>query len=161
MDKILFVHSEFGNVEPWRYAVLDAFAALQYQYCETNFAEMVQVAEEWQPQLTVAFHPYLPTFDVAAWSKIGGHKALWTMEDPWEIDHTRAYAHLFGYVLTSDGGAARLLKRDGVNALHLPHGAMQYLYYPEEVGHEYKTDLCFVGNAYPSRLRFFRACCRT
>lgn len=159
MDKILFVHSEFGNCEPWRYAVLDAFGALNYQYRETNFAEMLDVAQEWQPQLTVAFHPYLPTFEkyARAWEKIGGHKALWTMEDPWEFDHTQAYAHLFGYIITSDKRAAQVLKQSGVNAHHLPHGAMQYLYYPEEVGHAYKTDLCFVGNAYPSRLRFFRA----
>lgn len=159
IGKILFVYSEFGAVGPLEELLIDYFEKVGIEYRTTNMQEMNATADEWQPQTVVLFHPWFGDFaekKAPLMGRLKCHTVLWSMEEPYEIDFVLENAKFFGHILTQDKNSANLLRRSHPHVVHLPHGAMTHIYYPQEVAYQYRSDLCFVGNAYPSRLRFFR-----
>jgi len=158
--KVLFVTFEFGGL-PLGFldTVIRTFERTGLEFKTADFSrELEYCVADYQPSTFIFFHPWLKDFQSKAdvIEKLPGHKILWTMEDPYEIDLVEQYHHYFGYILTTDRASAEYLRQTTGKGTHLPHGAIPEVHKPQEVSWEYRSDLCFIGNAFPSRLQFFR-----
>lgn len=137
----------------------DALTELQIEWKECHITDLEQASKDFQPIMHMFFHPnntiydYLPLVD-----SLQGHKLLWQMEDPYESDLTFDMLPHFYYIFTSDENTANQLKKEqGANEIfYVPHAYNPKAHHPMEVTWEYKSDILFVGNAYKSRLEYFR-----
>ena len=77
--------------------------------------------------------------------------ALWSMDDPYLLDHTVHWIHYFNYVFTTDYSCLELYKSYECNAYYLPLAAATCTYYPLEQPMHRKNDLCFIGCNFPNR----------
>lgn len=140
--------------------VLDALTELNCEWRECHVSDMVAASREFQPVMNMVFHPspdilrYRPQL-----AQLHGHKLWWTMEDPYECDVTFAMLDEFYYLFTSDPNTAEALRRQspGHKIVYVPHACNPRAHRPlAEVPYDYRSDILFVGNAYRSRLKFFR-----
>lgn len=153
----MLVTSRFGGIFPGLRNTLDRMKA---DYIEVPIWNMEEANEKFKPQTIIFFHHFLKEFDKEIIDRINAikvHKLLWDHEAPWEIDYIRKYHHFFSKVLLQDkASVAALASEDPNKFIFMPHAADRDLSIPIDVPFEYRSDLCFIGAAYPSRLRFFR-----
>lgn len=136
-----------------------ALTALDVTWQECHISGLAEAHPAFQPTMTLFFHPnvefrrYAPVV-----AQLPGHKCLWSMEGPWETDlMLEVYRYCF-YALTHEPTEAEALRRadPGKKVLVVPHACNPVVHRPQAVGYEYRSDVLLVGNAYPSRLRYFR-----
>lgn len=138
-------------------ATLDA---LNIEWREAHISEALAANLSFQPTMTLFFHPS------AIWTKFRpdiakmyGHKSLWSMEDPYESDITFDLMAYCGHVLTNEETMVTKLKEQlkDKHVYFMPHSYNPAAHHPMNwVPYEYRSDILFVGNAYPSRLKWFR-----
>jgi spore maturation protein CgeB len=160
MGRVLLVTFEFGGL-PIGFLdnLIGTFEGTGNEFKTCSFGHELELyASDFNPTTYIFFHPWMKDFESKGEviDKLGGHKILWSMEDPYEIDLIVKYHHHFGYILTTDKNSAEYLQKTVGKGTHLPHGAIPNVHKPMEVPWQYRSDLCFIGNAFPSRLRFFR-----
>lgn len=136
-----------------------ALDELQIEWQECHVGQLSQTVASFQPTMTIFFHPsqsILDNLDVI--QAMGGHKLLWSMEDPYESDITFALLPYVYYIFTSDENTAEALRKEATanQIFFVPHAFNPKVHKPEEVPYEYRSDILFVGNAYESRLKFFQ-----
>lgn len=87
-----------------------------------------------------------------------GHKLLWTMEDPYESDVTFDMLPHFYYIFTSDQNTAVALAKESTanHIAFVPHACNPRIHKPMDVPWQYKSDICFIGNAYKSRITYLQ-----
>jgi spore maturation protein CgeB len=105
----------------------------------------------------IFFHPNKRIYNfIPVITELKGHKLYWTHEDPYESDITFDMAQHFYYMFTSDENTANQLKKEfpGNSINYVPHACNPKVHKPQEVSYEYRSDICFVGNAYESRLKY-------
>ncbi len=137
----------------------DALTELEIEWKECDIHHLQEVAEAFQPTMTMFFHPNKEIYPYLEQVKnLGGHKLLWSMEDPYESDLTFDLLPYFYYIFTSDENTANELKKEnGANQIfYVPHACNPNVHKPMEVPYEYRSDILFVGNAYPSRIKWFQ-----
>ncbi|SFU97935.1 protein of unknown function [Methylobacterium sp. 174MFSha1.1] len=83
---------------------------------------------------------------------MAARSVLWTTEDPYELDENRRVAAPFDLVFTNDLG---VLPAYGANAHHLPLAASRLFHdlAPIRDDDAFLYDVCFVGTAWPNRVR--------
>jgi spore maturation protein CgeB len=136
----------------------DALTDLQIEWKECYYQDMEKASNEFQPTMTIFFHPNKEIYNyVDVIKELKGHKLLWDMESPFESDLVFDVAPLFYYIFTSDENTAGELKKEFPNqSIHyVPHAYNPKVHKPMEVSFEYRSDILFVGNAYESRLKWF------
>lgn len=156
LGQILFITSRFGGLPQ---GMTNSLKRMNVTYMETPIWNMQEAYDKFQPSVTIFFHHFLKEFDeyAAQVQELGGHKIYWDWECPWEINYIIKYHHLFGFILVQDKISAEYLQgRMGSKVKFVPHAADPETCKPELVPFEYRSDLCFIGAAYPSRLKFFR-----
>lgn len=139
--------------------IIDALDELQIEYKECYIEQLGEVSNSFTPTMTIHFHPDKKIYDyLGLIDQTKGHKLLWQMEDPYESDLTFDALLHFYYIFTSDENTADQLKKEnkGNNIQFVPHACNPKVHRPEEVSWEYKSDICFIGNAYESRLKFLQ-----
>lgn len=137
----------------------DALTELAIEWKECYIDDVFKVSESFQPTMHIFFHPnngirkYFTEI-----SQLKGHKLFWTHEDPYESDLTFDALPYFYYIFTSDENTANELKKlkTANHISYVPHACNPKVHKPMEVPYEYKSDICFIGNAYDSRLGFFQ-----
>lgn len=136
-----------------------ALDELEIEWKECFVEDVVQFSAAFGPTMHIFFHPNQTIYKMLpAIKDLKGHKLLWSMEDPYESDITFDLLSYFYYIFTSDQNTAELLKKESTSNLiqYVPHAANPKVHKPMEVPYEYRSDILFVGNAYPSRLKFFQ-----
>lgn len=139
--------------------VEDALDELQIEWKEAHISQMQATAESFSPTMTIFFHPNKTIYEyVDQVTTLRGHKLLWSMEDPYESDLTFDMLPYFYYIFTSDYNTAEALKKESTSnhIQYVPHACNPKVHKPMEVTWEYKSDTCFIGNAYESRLQYLQ-----
>src|SRR3990167_2391780 len=137
----------------------DALEELQIEWKECFIEDVFKASESFQPTMHIFFHPNEKIRQLfSGISELKGHKLFWTHEDPYESDLTFDALPHFYYIFTSDENTANaLIKESSANHIaHVAHACNPKVHKPMEVSWNYKSDICFVGNAYESRLKFFQ-----
>ena len=138
-----------------------ALEELQIEWRECFIKDVAEASREFQPVMTLFFHPNHKIYmyqDVIR--GLGGHKLLWSMEDPYESDLTFDMLSCCYFIFTSDESTAKALDKEagGDRIYYVPHACNPKVHRSMRVPYEYRSDILFVGNAYESRLKFFRDC---
>ena len=136
-----------------------AFDELNIEWKECYIEDLQQAAESFQPIMTVFFHPNKRIYDFyGVINNIQGHKLLWSMEDPYESDITFDMLPHIYYIFTSDKNTAEALKNESKpnHIEYVPHACNPKVHRHIEVPYEYRSDICFVGNAYKSRIEYLQ-----
>lgn len=137
----------------------DALDELQIEWKECHITDVAKVNEEFQPTMNIFYHPNKSIYDyIETIKNLKGHKLYWTHEDPYESDMTFDMAKYFYYIFTSDENTAEALKKEFPNnSIHyVPHACNPRVHRKVEVPYEYRSDMCFVGNAYESRIKWIQ-----
>lgn len=140
--------------------IADALDELEIEWQECYIEDIKEASKEFQPVMNLFFHPNKRIYDyLDVIKKLKGHKLLWSMEDPYESDLTFDMLSYFHYIFTTDWNTVEILKKEtphGNEIFHVPHACNPKVHKPMEVSYEYRSDILFVGNAYKSRLKWFR-----
>jgi spore maturation protein CgeB len=136
-----------------------ALDELQIEWKECHIQDVKEASEAFTPTMHLFFHPNKSIYDyIPVIKELKGHKLYWTHEDPYESDITFDMLEHFYYIFTSDEATAEELKKESKanHIQYVPHACNPKVHKPQEVPYQYKSDLCFVGNAYESRLKFLQ-----
>jgi len=139
--------------------IVDALLDMDCETRECHITELEKVAQEFQPIMVLLFHPnkevykYKPVIQT-----LHCHVLAWDLESPYESDIIFDLAEIITNVFTSDENTANALKASFPykKIFYVPHACNPKVHHPMEVPYEYKSDILFVGNAYPSRIQWFR-----
>lgn len=159
LSRTLFIHSRYGKVMKGLEDTLDRMNVVWKQAPIWN---TMDAYEKFKPETVIFFHHNLQewgTREVQLLESVRCHKILWDMECPWEIDYLRDFHGYFSFVFLHDKGSVNHLNehfRTG-KFIHVPHAAdYNLMNLSDTVPFQYRSDLCFIGAAYPSRLKFMR-----
>ena len=137
----------------------DALSEVEVEWEECYIEDVVKASKDFQPIMHIFFHPNKKIYDyIDGIRELGGHKLLWSMEDPYESDLTFDMLPYFHYIFTTDKNTANALQEETKyenKIWHVPHACDAKVHKPMDVPYEYRSDILFVGNAYKSRLKWF------
>ena len=136
-----------------------ALDELAVEWKECYIEDVKEVTEKFQPTMSIYFHPNKKVYDYLEVIKdLKGHKLLWSMEDPYESDITFDMLPYFYYIFTSDKNTSEALKKESSSNMieYVPHAYNPLVHKPMDVPYEYRSDICFVGNAYESRIKWLQ-----
>lgn len=158
--KTLLVYSELsGFAIQIKNHIFQALEELEIEAKECYIDEIKEASESFTPTMHIFLHHQHKLYEkLDVIDSLKGHKLLWTMEDPWESDVTFDMLDHFYYIFTSDQNTAEALKKES-KANHIeyvPHACNPSVHKPMDVSWEYKSDICFIGNAYKSRLAYLQ-----
>lgn len=94
--------------------------------------------------------------DIAKYGFIQTNKIWWDFEAPYEIDTIVQGASAFNKVFTFCKNSASYLLAQGIDTTLLPTASDITVFRPIIVEPSYFTDVLFLGNAFPSRIEYFR-----
>lgn len=158
--KTLLVYSELsGFAIQIKNHIYDALQELAVESRECYIEDVERVSQEFGPTMHIFLHhqtklyEYLPVI-----KSLKGHKLLWTHEDPWESDITFDMLDTFYYIFTTDENTAEALKKEAPNnkIFYVPHCCNPAVHKRAEITWSDKSDVCFIGNAYKSRLKYLQ-----
>lgn len=158
--KTLLVYSELsGFAMQIKSHIFQALEELEIEAKECYIDDVKEASDAFTPTMHIFLHHQhklyekLPVID-----SLKGHKLLWTMEDPWESDVTFDMLDHFYHIFTSDMNTAEALQKESKSNLiqYVPHACNPLVHKPMEVPWQYKSDICFIGNAYKSRLKYLQ-----
>jgi spore maturation protein CgeB len=156
--KTLLVYSELsGFAIQIKNHIYDALEELSVEVRECYIEDVKEMSESFAPTMHIFLHHSHKLYDhLETIKNLKGHKLLWTMEDPWESDVTFDMLPYFYYIFTTDGNTALKLIEEAPNnkIFYVPHACDPKIHKPMDVPWNYKSDVCFVGNAYKSRIAY-------
>ncbi|MBA4543777.1 MULTISPECIES: glycosyltransferase [Thermoactinomyces] len=80
---------------------------------------------------------------------------VWVVDDPYRLKTHEQLVKPYHFVVTQDSNSVRFYRNRGKPAVHLPLAVNPDKYCPQEVPEKYRSDICFVGSAFPVRIHFF------
>jgi spore maturation protein CgeB len=112
---------------------------------------------EFGPDLVLHIVGRLTKRVLAVLKKLKVKTAIWNLDDPQEIDFTTKKSLFYDYVYTVESACVDAYKKAGSkNAYFLPLGCDPSIHKKlDKVDDKYKSDICFVGVAFPARVKFF------
>lgn len=119
----------------------------------------LEALQPFPPQLVLVVHGvHLPVETVRHLRERGWNTALWSIEDPYDIDGFQQIATAYDRVFTVEKACVEVYRQAGCASVHyLPLGAAADVHRPLPVGPEYQSDVCFVGAGLPNRYRVIDA----
>ena len=82
--------------------------------------------------------------------------AIWFVDDPYFTEETPGLAQHFDVVFTHELSCVSLYQSVGVKEVYyLPLGVHPELFTPTMAGPAYRSDICFIGNAFRNRAALF------
>lgn len=158
--KTLLVYSELsGFAIQIKNHIYSALEELQTEVKECYIDDVYRASNEFKPIMHIFLHHAYKLYDhIDVIKQLEGHKLLWTMEDPYESDVTFNMLPHFYYVFTSDENTSIALKKESQSnkIFYVPHACNPKVHKPTETDYLHRSEITFIGNAYPSRLDFFR-----
>ncbi|MBU0672858.1 MAG: glycosyltransferase [Candidatus Margulisbacteria bacterium] len=123
---------------------------------ERAMAELPFEVLDFEPDLVLRIVGRLSSRILSAIRKTKTKTAIWYLDDPQEIDFTSKDALKYDYVFTVESACVAAYKQAGSqNAFFLPLGCSPAIQKKLEVEDKYKSDICFIGVAFPARVEFF------
>jgi len=158
--KTLIVYSEVsGFAIQIKNHIFSALKELSVETKECYIEQVSQASEAFQPTMHLFLHHGRKLYEhLDQIKQLKGHKMLWTMEDPYESDVTFDMLPHFYYIFTSDENTSFALKKAEPDhkIFFVPHACNPKVHKPMDITYEYRSDICFIGNAFPSRLKWFQ-----
>jgi len=109
-----------------------------------------------RPDFILVFRGYrLPTAAVQQLRKSQVPFGIWVVDDPYRLKTHEQLVKPYPFVFTQDSGSVSFYRSMGKKAFHLPLAVNPAKYRPVRVPAKYRSDICFVGSAFPVRLHFF------
>ncbi len=158
--KTLFVFYEWsGFIVSIQNHIISALEELEIETKVCHVAQLEETSLAFNPTMTIHFHPnkliyeYMPVI-----RSLGGHRTLWDMESPYESDIVFDAAPDFHNIFCSDIATTKELQKayPDKKIFYVPHAYNPKVHKYSQVPYEYRSDILFVGNAYESRLKWFR-----
>lgn len=123
---------------------------------------LVEKALLFRPDLVVAMKgTRLSESALSALKAAGITCAAWTMDDPYELELYLSRARHYDLIFTSEPRCLPVYEAFGVPAAEfLPHAHDPAVHKPDPeaaASANYSSDICFIGAAYPERVRLLRA----
>lgn len=111
---------------------------------------------EFEPDLVLHICGRVSEKVLRALRKLKTKTAIWFLDDPQEIDFTSKKGLLYDYVFTVESAALDAHREAGSsNVEFIPLGCFSPVQKKMKVEDNYKTDICFIGVAFPSRVKLF------
>ncbi len=156
--RILYVPQGFEAIDQ------GVIAALQSEVTEVHVApaqEMLLQAAQFRPDAVLVMnglHVFPPDHleQIDGIRHMGIPTVIWFVDDPYVTDLTVKIAPHYDYIFTHERSCLTLYGSVGCNQVHhLPLAAHFELFQPMSVPHQYRTDICFIGNAFWNRVELF------
>ncbi|WP_169713575.1 CgeB family protein [Paludifilum halophilum] len=116
--------------------------------------KLMRKIRSFQPDVAVIFghdnHDLLPQL-----RKSGAVVGLWVVNDPYSLENYRWKVPHYDFMVTQESGCVPFYRRMKVPCIHLPLATNPDVYSPQSVSGPYRSEICFVGNGWPTRIRFF------
>ncbi len=156
--KILYVPQGFESIDE---GVAKALTQLVRECIVVRPEQLLASAEQFQPDLILVMnglHVFPSDFrtSVDRLREQGYMTAIWFVDDPYFTEETPELAQHFDVVFTHELSCVPLYESVGVKHVHyFPLGVHPDLFMPTMAGPQYKSDICFIGNAFTNRTALF------
>ncbi|MBA4494479.1 glycosyltransferase [Paenactinomyces guangxiensis] len=112
--------------------------------------------QAFRPDFILSFRgSCLPGTAVYKLRSLGIPIGVWVVDDPYRLKTHEKLVRPYDLVITQDRRSVSIYKSLKKAALYLPLAVNPEKYKPMVVPDKYKSDICFVGSAFPVRLHFF------
>lgn len=116
------------------------------------FENMLKKLVKEKPNIVLFIHgSNIPFRFIKSIKDIGIITAVWLMDDPHEIDHSKTYSHFYDFVFTTEKNAVEIHSIRNKNVYYLPCGYDEETFYPKE-DKRYESDICIIGSGFPERI---------
>ncbi|MBD1371561.1 glycosyltransferase [Hazenella sp. IB182357] len=82
---------------------------------------------------------------------------IWVVDDPYRLKTHEALVKPYHFVVTQDSNSVSFYRKRGKMSFHMPLASNPQKYKPVRVPPKYKSDICFIGSAFPIRVHYFDA----
>jgi spore maturation protein CgeB len=154
--RVLFIRQGFPAIDS---GVADALTGLVRETIVGTPYETRALAGQYRPDLVLVMngiHSFPPEHSEAILRirEQGIRTAVWFADDPYFSDDSAGIAGHYDYVFTHERGCVPFYRELGCGEVHyLPLAVHPGLYRPMAVERSYHSDICFIGTAFPNRIR--------
>lgn len=146
--------------------ILAALQALERQRSDFRFErflirrdkrkDLFLKIKKFRPDFILSFRgSFLPASYVYQMRKMRIPVGIWVVDDPYRLQTHKDLVKPYNLVITQDSNSVSYYQDQGKKVIHLPLAVNPDKYRPMKVDEKYKSDLCFVGSAFPIRIRYF------
>jgi spore maturation protein CgeB len=156
--RVLFIPQGFEAIDQ---GVILGLQQTASEFFVASAETMLQRAMELKPDLVLVLNglhvfPAEHLDHVDQIKAMGIKTAIWFADDPYFTDLTEAYASRYDFIFTHERSCVSLYQELGCRHVHyLPLAVNPLIYRPMQVDSSYRTDICFIGNAFPNRIELF------
>ena len=119
-------------------------------------AQLRQAVYDWWPDLIVIISSFFIPAETYAMLRGRGHKVVTIFtESPYEDGNQQLIAPHADLCVVNDPTNLDAFRQVQPNSHYLPHAYNPHLHTPGPAVEQYRSEFCFVGTAYPSRVAFF------
>jgi spore maturation protein CgeB len=159
MDKkVLFIPQGFESIDQ---GVIEGFQGMVSELIVADPKESLRMALECRPDLVLVLNglhvfPEDHSDQMDQIRGLGIKSAIWFADDPYFTDLTKQIAPHYDYVFTHEFNCVPYYREMGCSqTYYLPLAVPVSLFRPMNVENSYRSDICFIGNAFPNRIAFF------
>lgn len=156
--KILYVPQGFESIDE---GVVKGLGRIVRECIVVPPEQVVEVAQQQMPDIILVMnglHVFPEGFrhSMNQLRNLGFRTAIWFVDDPYFTEETPGLAQHFDVVFTHELSCVPLYQSVGVKEVHyLPLGVHPELFTPTMAGPAYRSDICFIGNAFRNRAALF------
>ncbi|NOU96534.1 glycosyltransferase [Paenibacillus sp. LMG 31456] len=156
--RVLYIPQGFPAIDQ---GVIKALGSLVSVLVVGTPPEMLTAASQMRPDLVLVLNglhvfPENHLQQIDTIRAMGIRTAIWFADDPYFTDDTIRIAQHYDVVFTHEQSCVQLYKEHGcAQVAYLPLAADTDLFRPQQVGHSYRSDVCFIGMAFWNRVAVF------
>jgi spore maturation protein CgeB len=159
MDKrVLFIPQGFESIDQ---GIIEGFQGMVSELIVTDAKDSLSMAQACRPDLVLVLNgmhvfPDDHSEQIDQIRNMGIKTAIWFADDPYFTDLTKQIAPHYDYVFTHELNCLPFYQKIGCTQTHyLPLAVPLSLFRPMAVESSFRSDICFIGNAFPNRIAFF------
>ncbi|MFC4076932.1 CgeB family protein [Salinithrix halophila] len=152
--------------------VIDGFRELQkkkknfhfgfFRTGKTPFNQLSKKIQAFRPDVILVFigkNSHIIQLVLPRLRKINVPTGVWVVDDPYDLYRSQRLVQPYDFVVTQETSCLPFYRRFNKPSFHIPLGVNPLRYRPLGSGlsEEYESDICFIGNAFPSRVRLIDA----
>lgn len=132
------------------------FAYRPFFYDQRPNTGLMKVIEPFQPSVVLVLRGMrMPSTVIRALDGLGIETGVWLIDDPYRLQTHEQLVEPYSFVITQESSCVSFYQQLGKPCFHLPLAADPYQFQPQPVTSRYRSDICFVGSAFPSRIETF------
>ncbi|MCR8645199.1 DUF3880 domain-containing protein [Paenibacillus sp. N1-5-1-14] len=156
--KILYIPQGFEAIDA---GIIHGFHGIVKELRLGTPQETFKLAQSFEPDLVLVLNglhvfPKNHCDQIDQVRSLGIQTAIWFADDPYYMDVSIQIAPHYDYVFTHEQSCVQHYQLAGCREVHyLPLAVNNSIYRPIDVSESYRSDICFIGNAFPNRIAFF------